>query len=626
MVGQEVDDGMNTGSHKAMTVADGASGAVPADAPPANYESMCRLFDQHPGPAVLLDRAANAFGLNAAGARLAEHLAGDGGVAMMPQLVQLSVKARIAGKGLTRDIPMPGGRTRLEATVLPQADGTLLVLGRDSTLEASIRNALAESRTRFKDLVDLAADFAWETDVDGCFSYISARGALGYPPEALAGHAARELIAERDGAPTMLPFEAAEPVRNVELWLRGHGGEARCLMVSAAPVRTSAGERTGARGIAIDVTVERRQQAELSELKTREKLVQYILDSLRGAVEPADMLAAAAKALARAAGVRGAALRIYDGDRVLIEAQHGEVVEGETLVAVGERLVRAEGVLDGSTDGHRWVGIAGRHSGETVGTISLWRPRSAGEWGGEERRLLEAVEQHFAIAFRQIADQIQLERLSRTDELTALANRRAFFEDLAVGLQRCWRRGEGGALLYIDLDNFKPINDRHGHEAGDRVMRMLGQRLRGGTRGYDLTARLGGDEFAVWLEGASPEIAERRAIQFIDDIVELGLAETAGDSELGASVGIVMAMPAGGPEVAPPTVEALLAAADAAMYAAKGDGKRRACFAANVTGAEVGGPGASASDGADAGETTPAGQGRDGDGPDGKGPEREGQE
>lgn len=570
------DGGPDAGASRAVALADGGT--------------LAGVFVGYPGPALLLDRSANPRGLNPAGEALARHLGGDGGVTVMPQLVQLAVKARIACEGLTREIPSPNGRGRLEVTILPQADGTMLMLGRDLTLDASIRTALAESRTRFKDLVELAADFAWETDSDGCFTFVSARGAIGYPPESLAGHPARDLLIDPDSAPAMLPFEAREAVRNVELWMRAGNGEARCLAISATPVRAGDGARGGARGIAIDVTRERRQQAELGELKSRERLVHYILSALRGEVEPEQMLAAAAEALARAASAPGAALRLFDHHQVLLGAGYGETPDAETMETAGARIVAAvDEVVEGSTRSHRWIGVAGRHSGEAVGTISLWRESAAGEWSGEERRLLEAVEQHFAIAFRQIADQILLERLSRTDELTGLSNRRAFFDDLATGLQRCWRRGEGGALLYIDLDNFKPINDRHGHEAGDRVLCSLGECFRKGTRGYDLTARLGGDEFAIWLEGADADIARRRAESFIAEIATLGAtlgaAVGANDGGLGASIGIVMVSPdpalseavGGGAE--PPSVATILAAADSAMYRAKDEGKRGARFA-----------------------------------------------
>jgi len=519
---------------------------------------------------------------------LAKNLVGDGGVTMMPQLVQLAVKARIAGTGMSRDVPMPGGRNRMEATVLPQADGTLLMLGRDSTLEASIRSALAESRTRFKDLVDLAADFAWETDADGSFTYISARGAIGFPPEALIGLRPREMLVDADGAPNRLPFDAIEPVRNVEAWLQAASGESCCLLISAAPIKASDGHHLGARGIAIDVTSERRQQTELAELKTRERLVQYILEALRGEVEPQQMLSSAARALARTTSAEGCVLRIHDRGDIVLEGRFGDLPDAADIDAACDRLMRDDAEREGSSADYRWLGNTGYHSGEPIGVMSVWRSQDSGDWGSEERRLLDAVEQHFAIAFRQIADQLQLERLSRTDELTGLSNRRAFFEDMGVSLLRCTRRDDNGALLYIDLDNFKPINDTLGHEAGDELLRKLGHCLLQGTRGYDLTARLGGDEFAVWLEGASTDLARRRAEQFVADIAALQGPTPKGAAPLGASVGIAMlrlenrASPTQkasheGANEGPDAI-GLLSQADQAMYQAKRKGKGRIQF------------------------------------------------
>ncbi|MCR9221729.1 MAG: diguanylate cyclase [Alphaproteobacteria bacterium] len=560
-------------------------------APDAETLALFRgLFEGHPGPAVLFDRAATPYGLNAPGDRLAEALAGDGGVAMMPQLVQLAVKARIAGKGLAREVPMPDGRSRIEATVLPQADGALLMLGRDATLEASIRTALAESRTRFKDLVDLAADFAWETDAAGRFSFVSAGGALGWPPERLIGQAARDLLVDPGSAPRTPPFEAAEPTRNVELWVADAEGGQRCLLVSAAPLHDGDGARSGARGIAIDITEERLQQAELARLKTREKLVHYILNALRGEVDPTDRLRAAALAMGRAVSADACLLEIVNGGETVLAQRFGEPPPPGAFEEAADRLRATAGIADGAAGGAdraeagpagRWLGVAARRNGEVVGVVTLWR-RGADGWDEEERRLLEAVEQHFSIAFRQIGDQLQLERLSRTDDLTGLSNRRAFLEELTLSVQRCRRRNDVGALLYLDLDNFKPINDRFGHEAGDRVLRALGQRLRDSIRGYDLTARLGGDEFAIWLEGADRAIAEERARAFIAVVEGLIDSVPVGAEPLGASVGVAM-LTAGADHAdgrdATARVDALLAQADGAMYAAKQAGKSDVRFA-----------------------------------------------
>lgn len=158
--------------------------------------------------------------------------------------------------------------------------------------------------------------------------------------------------------------------------------------------------------------------------------------------------------------------------------------------------------------------------------------------------------------------EIELVHQAFHDSLTALPNRRQFSSQLDMAITRMHRSPNPIALLYGDLDGFKPINDRLGHAAGDEVLVETAQRLRRTVRAGDLVARLGGDEFAVLCEGAGQseavEIAERvwRAVA----APMLAAGETV---EVGISVGIATAA---SPEA---TAEDLLAEADAAMYREK---------------------------------------------------------
>jgi diguanylate cyclase (GGDEF)-like protein len=143
------------------------------------------------------------------------------------------------------------------------------------------------------------------------------------------------------------------------------------------------------------------------------------------------------------------------------------------------------------------------------------------------------------------------------DPLTGLPNRRVLRQRLVITLARPDR---AGALLFCDLDGFKAVNDRHGHAAGDEVLREVARRLRRSVRERDLVARLGGDEFVVVLTdlAAVPDSVER---------VEAALAEPFAGTEapLRAAVGVAV-FPGDGA-----TVADLLDAADRAMYAAKGN-------------------------------------------------------
>jgi diguanylate cyclase (GGDEF)-like protein/putative nucleotidyltransferase with HDIG domain len=105
-----------------------------------------------------------------------------------------------------------------------------------------------------------------------------------------------------------------------------------------------------------------------------------------------------------------------------------------------------------------------------------------------------------------------LQRVSRTDPLTGCLNRRGFQERLEAELARAHRGGHDVALVVVDLDGFKAINDHHGHAAGDEVLRWVAQRLRDELRTEDMVGRLGGDEFAIVLSGSEPTGAVERIL------------------------------------------------------------------------------------------------------------------
>lgn len=157
----------------------------------------------------------------------------------------------------------------------------------------------------------------------------------------------------------------------------------------------------------------------------------------------------------------------------------------------------------------------------------------------------------------------QLQHAAFHDSLTELPNRRYLLERLDAAMADSLRRGESLALLLLDLDHFKPINDQHGHDAGDFVLRALGQRLQAHLRRGDFAARLGGDEFAVLVTGPGvkselPQIVER-LLQALNQPVEYGGASLL----VGVSIGTARF-----PDDADQLTE-LYKAADSALYQAK---------------------------------------------------------
>jgi diguanylate cyclase (GGDEF)-like protein len=161
----------------------------------------------------------------------------------------------------------------------------------------------------------------------------------------------------------------------------------------------------------------------------------------------------------------------------------------------------------------------------------------------------------------------ELKREAGQDPLTGLKNRRRFEEDLQMAMARGRREGATGALLMLDLDHFKQVNDTHGHPAGDQLIRETADVLRRRSRKSDVLARLGGDEFAVVLPRCSPGEA-RLAAEAIADAIRDHQPAGEGVEPLTASVGV--AMFGDHPRT---SIASVVSEADTAMYAAKDGGR-----------------------------------------------------
>jgi diguanylate cyclase (GGDEF)-like protein len=123
-------------------------------------------------------------------------------------------------------------------------------------------------------------------------------------------------------------------------------------------------------------------------------------------------------------------------------------------------------------------------------------------------------------------------------------------------------------LLYLDIDNFKAVNDLLGHQEGDRVLRRLGELIRTKSRAGDLAARIGGDEFLIWLEDTELEGAIAKAQALIREVDALALPARHKGDELGLSIGVAVSDP-----IRPIALDDLVQRADQAMYEAKRRGE-----------------------------------------------------
>jgi diguanylate cyclase (GGDEF)-like protein len=168
----------------------------------------------------------------------------------------------------------------------------------------------------------------------------------------------------------------------------------------------------------------------------------------------------------------------------------------------------------------------------------------------------------------------ELERQAHIDYLTGLANRGRFMELAEAEEARAARYGNPFAVLLLDVDHFKSINDRHGHKAGDAVLRALGAILRKTLREVDIIGRIGGEEFAALLPETdairAPEVAERVRRAIADSEMPAGDGEPL---HVTVSIGVVATKENVG------SIDKLLGQADTALYLAKNSGRNRVSVA-----------------------------------------------
>jgi two-component system, cell cycle response regulator len=270
-----------------------------------------------------------------------------------------------------------------------------------------------------------------------------------------------------------------------------------------------------------------------------------------------------------------------------VDAPGAPPAAGSVLAAaVSERRTRLVDALDPAAD--PWLAALLPGARNLVVIPLSAEGQSFGAWVGEhpgrlgpriERRVVGMAERFISYGSLALRNAWLLETVRRaaaTDGLTGVANRASFDEALRKELARAARREDDVSLLLLDIDHFKRLNDAHGHQAGDEVLRRVAAQLAVACRDFDTPARYGGEEFAIVLPATPGEealvVAER---------LRRAIAGTGGATAVTVSVGVAT-FPLDGP-----TPAALVAAADGAMYASKRGGRDRVTAARPADPAEL---------------------------------------
>jgi diguanylate cyclase (GGDEF)-like protein/PAS domain S-box-containing protein len=420
--------------------------------------------------------------------------------------------------------------------------------------------ALRSSEAKFRGLFESIAEGVYQSGRDGRLLSVNPAFAaiLGY-------NSAEELYAlpsvamlywnPADRAEFMRRVESEDEIRNAEFRMRRRDGQQVVILENARAVRDAANRIVGYEGTIANITERKRaEQAVFAEKERAQVTLQSIGDAVistdaEGRIEYINPVAESLTAwsLEEARG------RPIADVLNLVNEITREPIENPLMCALG----RGEAAAPADHS------VLITRSGQEVAI-----QESAAPICDRQGRVIGAV-----IVFHDVTKERRLKRAlsyqASHDALTGLINRREFDNRLHAAVLSA-QRGDGSyALLYIDLDQFKVVNDTCGHQAGDRLLRDVTGLLQTRVRASDTIARLGGDEFGVLLEGCTLEQATRIAEGVRQAIHDYRFMWGSSTLSVGASVGVV--------QIKPETenVAAVMSAADIACYAAKDGGRNR---------------------------------------------------
>ncbi len=430
---------------------------------------------------------------------------------------------------------------------------------RGARARKAAEKALRESEAKFRALVESTSDWIWEIDEQAVYTYASPQvyGLLGYTAGELIGKTPFDLMQPDEAARVKERFSAIaserKPFRLLENANLHKNGRVVFLETSGAPMFDAQGVFRGYRGIGRDITERKQAELELRIAATAFETQEGILITDRD-----KHILRVNQAFTRLTGY-SAAESIGRTPAMLKSGRHDEAF----YRCLWETLTRDK----------YWQG-------------EIWNQRKNGEIFPEWLTITAVLDAdgqvtHYVgvfsdITLRKEADE-KIYRLAFYDPLTGLPNRRLLMDRLQQAMASGARSQREGALLFLDLDDFKTLNDTRGHDIGDLLLIEVAERLRDCVRGGDTVARLGGDEFVVMLEDLSEDTQQAAAaardvgekvLAAINQPFDLQGVEYHGSSSIGISLfrggGIGM--------------DDLLKHADTAMYQAKASGRNTLRF------------------------------------------------
>jgi diguanylate cyclase (GGDEF)-like protein/PAS domain S-box-containing protein len=418
---------------------------------------------------------------------------------------------------------------------------------RDVTKQKQTETALMESEERFRQLANNAATMIWVSDANGDFSFVNHywRSLTGVDADNLTRSEWLALIHPDDRETTVISNPEHGHIGAVitsEYRIRGANGD-WVWILDKGRVTYQDNVFNGYIGSAIDIT--ERKQAEVDL---------YLAAAAFESQEPliiADVNYIVLKA-------NNAYIKLSGYKREEIVGQKMKFLEQDRHDKHFYESMWVRIVKTGFWQGEIWDR---RKNGEM---LAIWLTISAVK--NNTGLVTHCVATYIDITKRKLVEDDNM-KLAFYDPLTQLPNRRLLHDRLSHGIQRSKREKQQFALLMLDLDRFKDVNDTLGHQAGDELLKQVAERIKSNLRAVDMTARLGGDEFVVLLENiAKPEDAARVAERIVDDLSKEFQVMVDHEVWISVSIGISLYPQHG------ENLESLMTQADSAMYKAKEQG------------------------------------------------------
>ena len=427
------------------------------------------------------------------------------------------------------------------------------------------------------DFVDLLLDTVFLVDAGGRMVYVNAacERMFGYTPEELIGQTLFDFVAPEDRAMTQ------QEARQIVAGRPRIGFENRYIRKDGRRVHVMWSARWSERdqlriGVARDVT-------ELRHAEAIQVATYAISEAAHNAADLDGLLRDIHRVIATLVPVAGFAVATCDRRTKQLSFsyqmdRHGNslvlhepiacqfcaqvICSGRPTLLRDAALAALSGDVASCDDGAGWLAIPLITQQETIGALVL-KGDPGTHYSDKDKELLHFVSEQVAIAIERAQLKAELVRAARYDELTGLPNRCLFQDRIRSAVARCVRKQRPMAVLYIDIDDFKQVNDSLGHATGDLLLREVARRLQLCVRETDTVARLGGDEFVVLLEDVqTPEDAKTVADK-IRDATSHPIDVDGRVLRILASIGFAL-YPEHGQDV-----EQLLKHADEAMYTDK---------------------------------------------------------